>query len=248
MKKRNTINQKETEKNYLDKFKKLFPNFPLGKIHCLLQHEEPPDLEVGNIGIEVTELHLQNFKKIEEFQNELREDMQIKYDLICSIPLYVAIEFREGLQLKNEEKRGFIEKTAELVSNEVQQKNIKIGEEIKIETHDSRIEFITITYYGKIKKSNWECGMGMLVPNPCLDEIKKIIEKKNNRVGKYKRNYDEKWLLIVETGEPSSIYDDYSDICNYQYESNFDRIFVFQNIHDNYFELKNNKINILEGK
>ena len=69
MKKPITLSQKETEKTYLDKFNKLLPNFPAEEIHSLLQNEEPPDFEVGNIGIEVTELHLENLKKTESFQN-----------------------------------------------------------------------------------------------------------------------------------------------------------------------------------
>lgn len=241
MKKPITLNQKETEKTYLDKFNELLPNFPSGEIHALLQNEEPPDFELGDISIEVTEVHLENLKKTESFQNRLREDMQTRYDQICNIPLSVSIEFSEDIRLKSNEKNKFIEETVELVCNEVQKNNIKNNERINIVCPDKKIEFITVWHFSRLEKSIWQCGKGMCIPNPLLDDIKKIIDKKNKLIGTYKKNYDLKWLLIVETGEPSSMYDDYTDICNYQYKSNFDRIFVLRYWSNTFIELKINK-------
>jgi len=242
--------KKEREKQYIIKFKKLHTDFPEGKIVPIFGIKEPPDFKVGNIGIELTEIYRERKelqkniqpKKAEIFKECLVSEIQIKFEQTIKVPLMVSIGFREGLQLKGKSKQEFVEYAAELIKDIVQKKNVSENykETINLpKITGNGINYITIHYFKNLPTSIWQCDNSIWLTNPSLDQIKNRIQEKSKDILNYKeKDLEKKWLLLVETGEFSSMFRDHSDILSYQYKSCFDRIFILRDLFDVYYELK----------
>lgn len=87
---------------------------------------------------------------------------------------------------------------------------------------------MTISNFDGARKVKWSRPRGGVVPPVWHDYINQIIEQKNNKWAHYDSSCTEYWLLMIKNDN------DYSmsivieqDVLDHEYQSNFDRLFIF---------------------
>jgi hypothetical protein len=72
----------------------------------------------------------------------------------------------------------------------------------------------------------WSPDTTFWVPGVPIEKIQKIINRKNQNVTGYLKGCDEVWLLILETGSPSSYFDHFDKLKETIFVSGFARTLI----------------------
>ncbi len=85
----------------------------------------------------------------------------------------------------------------------------------------------------------WGVPRGCFVPEITAHYIQKKIHGKEQKRESYLTRCSEVWLLMVaENGVPSSYFNISPDVAEFTFQSNFDRVFYFENFDSKIIELK----------
>lgn len=230
--------QQERELSFVKNFIKSkkyseFTIFPLDN--------DPPDFILKNdhlsIGLEVTELwHERNNRPIvSAYENVILLAKQ-EFEKHTSVKLTVSFSFSGRLDITNN-------------------LDIKIGKEIGLWIIENKQLYCSLPHHSKIvkqpienipelleinfincnncKTKGWHYEPGLIYGGVLSQEqIVANIEKKRKKIKNWKQNhiYNEKWLLMVATGESSSSF------CAFKYQeidwtrlSGFDKVFILDN-------------------
>jgi len=236
----NTDKNKEKkihERKHFDLFRKVCDCIPDG----VIEESDPLDFLIHSdqsiLGIEHTEYFEKDksgfafSKKDESLQDRVKNNLGPHCNQIGLPPTILSILWKPNKPLINSRVKPLIHDIAMLVS-------INMPEEGKIVSLSSRdfkrnefpSELIGLSIYRSTKidstsvaasRTTWENTIE-------VDELKNIIVEKEKKLPLYRDKCNEVWLLIVAEGlVPSSIIKLESRIYNYSFNSQFDRIFLF---------------------
>lgn len=242
-----TSEKKEQELWYLMRFKESYDCFPDGQI----KPNEKPDFMIesdsGLVGIEVTRFFRSQpkgqrpLKEQESLREQIVKRAQSLYSKGGGSTLHTVVHFHPGMTLSKKQVQVLATQLADLVS----EIKLAVGDRVCIRhSWDNRdrfpMEIVSIAVYrpAAATKSSWgiwEFGWGSeSTPN----DIQQIISDKNKLCKTYREKCQVVWLLIVaEDFAPSSTVDVPLATRDYEYQSEFDRVFFFENFKQNVIEL-----------
>jgi hypothetical protein len=253
-------------------FQKCFPELNGAKAETC--DTDPPDGFLTHngkkIAVELTELIWDNdsngrSKKAQESLAEYIVSIaEEKYSKRALPVLYTSISFVDNYGLnKHSSDLALLSQDKDLLSDYLVEKIIQhIPDEpdqlIQIPDYNEfgdrllhqKIESIWIGKYSSLDKNCWTTSGGGCIPDITTDKLKAYITKKNKGLTKYKANYDEAWLVLIEYWSDLSGYFSFRDIdeiLKTRFDSGFDRIFIFRSRRNEIIELSLLK-NIEGGK
>lgn len=226
---------KQSRELYL--LERFLPALMMEQSYTLSQPEPPlPDalikVEGKTIGIEITALILdEKSRQREAIQGAIISRAQGIFETQHHIPLHVSISFNESANWNKLERNQialFLTETVALCLPEIShmaQSNSQFVIRRNRLLH-SYIRSVDILYSSKLTIPCWSPITSFMVPNAPADAIQQIIKRKSNNVGGYMMGCDEVWLLLLETGSPSSYYDEFEKLQEITFTSAFAKTFI----------------------
>jgi len=231
--------QKNREYAHLLAFKESIPDFPQGQISL---DEEHPDFLIHSgsetIGIEHTEVYHEprsdgSFLQAKETYAHqiLRRAKEIHGDR-GGKPALVSLSLSHGVRLNKARVEPLAATLADVVQSQMPL-NQRATEVRQTWRDDSLLplEFSSLTIFcaDSLQEPVWGPIMDFIaVPDIPSALVLSRINQKNAKVGKYRAQCDEVWLLIVVDGFRQSTWFDVSgEALRQTYQSNFDRTYLF---------------------
>jgi hypothetical protein len=253
--KENNHNQEKKDKRewaVMQLFRSSYPAFPLGR----LEKSECPDflLYAHNdlIGIELTELKYEredkdfNLRAHEDFLSDIMVDAQTIVESASNLKLIVDVHFTNelgpALSLGKDcstllLRQAFTEVIANIVmENTPEATGIRyiIDRTSKYGYHHlpAKIESISIrNMTGRFKEGLWYAGISTKVKPLSIASISQRLVVKNQKLKGYNSTCNEFWLIIIQNSFlMSSSYEPLTarEALRHYYQSDFDKVFVFE--------------------
>lgn len=230
------MNKKDRERYQLEMFKAKFSGFPTGTI---VPSEEPDFLiEDGEriIGVELTEFYRGTptnqmpRQASESLKNQIVERARAMFEGNGGPFLIVYVYFGFHLELRKNRVTELASKLAKIVSDNP----VNIGETIVLENQWDDLnyfpeEFISIDILRpfEITQPLWAVPDADVIPKFSIDTIQQVIDKKNVLTPAYRKRTQELWLLIIHGFTLSYTFEDEREVLGHNYNSDFDRVFLF---------------------
>jgi hypothetical protein len=214
---------------------------------------DPPDFifidkHDNVIGIEIRELHTsENQKAGEEHFKTIIKNAEIEFAQLSSEKICVSFQFNQRIQCSKLETQklgtviaewifGHLDQYLQLTSHSHQFENpikeIPAISELKLIKCDSCC------------KDGWKHDRGLVFGLECqLDILSTAIGEKACQVSEWNSKflYHEKWLLLVETGETSSVFSSFpSDQIDWSKYNQFNKIHIFDAFSGSVYSLNRN--------
>jgi len=213
------------------------PELLRNRPYTLLQPAPPhPDavIEVDGriVGIETTVLIMNELvKQREAAQDAILNQAQKLFEEEHQMPLHVTVDFIESANWKSLNRERVASFLATTISQWVQKlKDIpQYQSQFDIQTDGLDHEYIQqmiVSYSSKWIMPCWSPIEGFVVPQAPTQIIQDIICRKTKNFTGYLTGCDEVWLLIIETGSPSSYYEHYNELQKVEFESGFARTLI----------------------
>jgi hypothetical protein len=184
------------------------------------------------IGIETTALILnKQSRQRESAQDGILNQAQINFETQCQMPLHVTVSFVETADWEQVERKQIATFLTEVVAGcileakELAQSNSHFTI-LKDRLHHSHIRRVGVSYSHRLTLPCWSPSIGFVVPDAPADLIQDIISHKSQKIGGYLSGCEEVWLLMLETGSPSSYYDGYEKLAKLTFTSGFARTLI----------------------
>ncbi len=241
--------KKMRERSQFERFRQVCTALPVGRI----ENSEEPDFLVHSderiLGVEVTELYRppeagkQPLQEAESLQTRIVDQAQSIYEANGGPPLYVSVVFGFYERFNKKDVMALASRLAKFISS----LSINEGDRLQLENmYEDRNypEEITMLFIDRSpghKQALWHPFGAVMVPGCAPKEIQARVDAKNKLCDVYRKKCQEIWLLIVVDGfSLSTLIDLPDETLNHTYESQFDRIFLFENFRLKPFELVNN--------
>lgn len=227
------------EKFYFDRFNQQQGHFPASAITM----SDRPDVIITSdstiLGIDIREIHRPKTSKdkysIRETKaliDKIVDDAENKYTGICKTLLHIRVKFSPDISVPREDKDRLSSIIADAIHNEVSKHSL--GEVVQIHLYQSQhhielVESITGLYHPELPKSCWSADFGFQgAPILISDAIQNELNEKEKKIVGYRNRCSVVWLLLVETGEYSSHYEDELPV-DVRYSTSFDRVYLLRN-------------------
>ena len=257
------ILKKEREKKQLELFKNCFVELKDLSINII--DKDPPDgfliKDKRKVAIELTELYWNkdsdgvDKRAQESTANQIMYIAQQKYLTLGLPPLQVNVSFVDDYgPIKNKNSRNLSSSDKERLSNYIVEKvrtyypklttNTIVLDEYDINWKrilDEKINSISISRFPELTENCWVENGGGVVPGISAEKIIERINSKNEKVKKYCLEYDEAWLVMLESWTMLAGYFNFrhaEDVLTREYEFDFDRAFILRSGEKQVIELK----------
>ncbi|HSH19657.1 MAG TPA: hypothetical protein VLA03_04355, partial [Draconibacterium sp.] len=230
-------------------FRECYADFPKG----ILKPSESPDFIVQmknnhDLGIELTRLNPANaeppddkdFYKIET-RKRLIERTKELFEQTSQLKLFVKFLFSENHQINSDQEIMIAVQLVNEIRKAVQNKN---GDAFFKETiPDSKLpkglESVLIVNHPVMEISVWERANNLGVSNNVVDDIRKSIHKKDEKLGLYQKQRLNYYWLLVFTDRLRGVknYNLANKIINHKFESRFQQVFLFDLIKSEIYRL-----------
>ena len=190
------------------------------------------DVNGRKIGIETTALILDGtISRREGEQDKILNEAQKQFEKQCQMPLHVSVSFAES---GNWQKINRLQ-VASFVTDVVIRSISEVKELAQYKSHfsirkgrlnHSYIRSIGISFSNKLTIPCWSPITSFMVPDAPIEAIQNIINRKSKNIQGYLSGCDEVWLLMLETGSPSSYYDGYEKLEEHKFVSSFTRTVI----------------------
>ncbi|SFQ04818.1 hypothetical protein [Hymenobacter arizonensis] len=184
------------------------------------------------IGIEMTALILdEQSREREAKQDAILNEAQKLFEKQLHLPLHVTVDFSESGNWKNLERKQVAGLLADVVKRCVLAvKDLPESQtEFTIRTEafvHPCIHSVSIFFLSRLTVPCWTPITTFWVPDAPLEKIQEIINRKSKNVNGYLTGCDEVWLLMLETGSPSSYYDHFEKLQEVAFDSGFARTLI----------------------
>ena len=239
------MDKKDREWDCLQSFSKCFPEFPQGR----MVPTENPDFLVhtqnGILGIELTLLHRETpdakhpMQEQEVLGRQVLQKASELYDQKHLPPIHMSVHFNPQYRLVKLEVPDTARAVLDLVLATGTSSRFELKEtEENTEHWPQQIARIVGLRNPSLTKRTWSPTDAGCVPDLHPDLVQMVISRKNRRVQDYRRRCTEIWLLLVADGFGiSSTVTVTHHVTRHNYDSEFDRIFLFQRFDRQFHEL-----------
>lgn len=184
------------------------------------------------IGIEITALIIDGaISRREGDQDKILNEAQKQFEKKYQMPLHVSVSFAESANWQKINRR----QVASFVTDIVMRAISEVKEFARYKSHfsirkdrlnHSHIRSIGISYSNKLTIPCWSPITSFMVPEAPIGAIQNIINRKSKNISGYTSGCDEVWLLMLETGNPSSYYDGFEKLGECTFTSGFARTLI----------------------
>lgn len=202
---------------------------------------EPPDFVLYDenkecIGVELTELYdLNNKKDILNTFDLIIQTAKEEFEKHNSKEIGISFYFTERIDCPKREIRNLSNHIVEWVNQHLSDYDNQVTHSKTFKNPISEIpslEEISFKKCDNCNKKSWFLD-SKLVFGGAIDKrvLKKALDIKHDRIDKWNPSakYDKRWLLLISTGEQSSVFSNYRiNEINWSQYSQFDRIFIFE--------------------
>jgi hypothetical protein len=184
------------------------------------------------IGIEITTLVVdERLMQMESSQQAILSETQKIFEQQHQLPIHVTVSFEDRASWKKrdcEQVSVFLSNTvAQLVGKAKNLPQYQTQFDIVLENIEhTHINRISILYLKQLTISCWSPLGGFWVPNAAVEEVQKIISKKNQNIDGYLSGCNEVWLLILETGAQSSYFSNFEKLLPHTFGSGFAKTMI----------------------
>ncbi len=243
------FDKKQLEVLLINYFRECFFDFPKGKLSA----SESPDfiLKMKNLhelGIELTRLNPANKLMPNEeqiTQNQLREDIiketQLMFERSSDTKLFVKFLFSEKKKLSDEVKMITSVRIVNAIREKIKGRNTDVFFYVSVlKKHlPEGVEEILIVNHPGQQNNVWERSNNLGLSHNVVDDIKQTILKKEEKLLLYqKQRLNYYWLLITSDRlRGNKSYNLENKILNYQFKSNFQKVFLFDLMKSNIYQL-----------
>jgi hypothetical protein len=242
---------KQSRELYL--LEKFLPQLFHAVAYSLTQPMPPlPDVVVEvhgrRIGIELTDLIPdESARRMEKLQESILIEAQRVFENKCSLPLHVTVGFSQAINQKGLRIQQLGQQLADIVWRFVEpRKGLAAYQEqfyFQIDCHtNDYFHDVGIFYLNRITAACWSPIMSFWVPTAPTDSIQEIIRRKSRNVPGYLTGCDEVWLLIFETGSPSSYFSYYEQLRGNFFDSTFSRTLIGRIANEELVELRTKQV------
>lgn len=241
--------KKQLEILLMQYFRESYSNFPKG----LVTPSESPDFIVSfknyhQIGIELTRLFPGNAVPQDEKEikkNEFREHLiGIVRDLFeqqSPHKLFVKFLFSEEIEITVEREMMVAVQLANLIRQTVKNRTVNSFFKISISGNElpAGIEDIMIINHPVLENSVWERSNNLGVSKNVVDDIRKAIHKKDDKLRLYQKQRLNYYWLLIFTDRLRGIrsFNLGEKVRNHKFESSFQHVFLFDLIKSDIYEL-----------
>ncbi|MBF9237714.1 hypothetical protein I2I05_09945 [Hymenobacter sp. BT683] len=190
------------------------------------------EIDGRKIGIETTTLIANGeISRREGDQDKILNEAQKQFEKQCQMPLHVSVSFAESAnwhKINRQQIASFVTDIVIRSISEVKElAQYKSYFSIRKDrlSHDY-IRSIGISYSDKLTIPCWSPITSFMVPDAPVDTIQSIISRKSKNLQGYLSGCDEVWLLLLETGSPSSYYDGFDKLNEHTFTSSFSRTLI----------------------
>lgn len=230
------LTKKEIERLQLQRFRELFNGFPEGEI----EETEEPDFivysEVGNIGIEVTDLYWE----VPEGEKPRQAEESIKYriagrarDLHEELelpPVHVSIHFSNNHTFQKNIVEQLATRISKLVEQNLPEMNSKYEEGYEWVNRDyfpEEINRIAVYRFPEIKRAFFSAPDAGFIPDLSPRDIVRVLDNKNKKYAFYRKRCNELWLVVnINGSQLSSTFDIPEEAITERYRTPFERVFL----------------------
>lgn len=233
----------------MEYFRTCYKEFPKGKVVA----SESPDflLKMKNahlLGIELTRLNPVNALPLSEeaqaeieFQEQLIFKMKEHFERSCPLHLFVKYLFSDKEKIAPERELALVVKLAILIKEKVEGKNVNgfFKESIHKTQLPAGIDEVAIIYHPVLETSVWERSNNLGVSNDVLDDIRKAIYKKDEKLRLYQKQHLNYYWLLITTDRLRGIkaFNLSNKINNQKFESRFQHVFLLDLVKAEVLEL-----------
>lgn len=240
--------KKADERFYVDAFIAMRPDLGIKDI----QDSESPDFlctVFGIItGIEITQFYFPSKAKrppqaMDAYRNRLTVLLQELHAHGQYLPIHVSIHLFSDDHLLTRQSR---EKLAYKILSFVKDRIPPIGPHVEHVTDEEApdllalgVDRIMMIRTNSLTKATYAIGHASFIPESKSALIQEIIDQKSSLIPEYQKKASALWLLILSgTGGLHSIIDFENDVLTAEYETTFDRVFIFRTFGAHIHELK----------
>lgn len=184
------------------------------------------------IGIETTALILNGeISRREGDQDKILNEAQKQFEKQYQMPLHVSVSFAESANWQKLNRQHVASFVTDIVIRSISE----VKELAQFKSHfsirkdrlnHSHIRSIGISFSNKLTVPCWSPITSFMVPDAPIEVIQNIINRKSKNIRGYLSGCDEVWLLMLETGSPSSYYDGYEKLERHKFISGFTRTLI----------------------
>ncbi len=247
-----------SERRELETFVRLLGEFDA----AVCEFSDRPDLIIRGtaalVGVEHTRIFRNSpelpsgrqRKPQERFQQQIADRARATFRQTSSLALYLTVSFAEPSDYRARDVSTVGDELAQSVSQVLRLSGAQAlqDRDIRIEEWDLRSRGYPFprgvdSFHFKIHTNPayelWGPAYGYAVPKLSVEAVEDVIERKEKRIGEYLSRCERVWLLIVtDTGMPSSHYEVPEEVTEYQYQTQFERLFVMTCFHSSLVQLK----------
>lgn len=241
--------KKQLEILIMQYFRKSYNGFPKGKVHST----ESPDFTINMknyhvLGIELTRLNPENAEALDEvgyinissrehFINFAKE----LFEQDSMLKMFVKFLFSEGKIISEERKLAVAVQTVNSIKTVVQNKknNTFFKETITQSQLPDGLDEVLIVHHPGLGTSIWERSNNLGVSNDVVDDIRKSIHKKDEKLRLYQKQRLNYYWLLITTDRLRGVktFNLPDKIINHQFYSRFQHVFLFDLIKSNVYQL-----------
>lgn len=231
------MEKKERELKFLNNFLAAY-----GSRHSIdpKNYGEPPDFVLYDenkecIGIELTELYdLNNKKDILNTFDLIIQTAKEEFEKQNSKVIGISFCFTERIDCPKREILNLSNHIVEWVNQHLSDYDNQVSHSKTFKNPISEIPSLKEISFKKCvncDKKSWLRNSKLVIGNS-LDRsvLKDAVKKKHDAIDRWSSSvkYDKKWLLLISTGEQSSVFSNYRiNEIEWSRYSQFDRIFIF---------------------
>lgn len=237
--------KKTHEFKFLEHFLELYP---INQDYKIINSESPDFILQTNsdtIGIEITRIYQDlkirgesTLKKGESIQQKIASRTAKIVANNSSINLQIDLDFYSNFiddslvdSLSNQAAKIVLQYLPTLNTNQFDYNSIN-----SYRILPNEISSIFIMHHKSFKETFGTTGGGGLVPDPTPELIQIVINRKENKLSKFKP-CSFYWLIIAEGMSYASMFDDFDKLVNYKFESSFDKVFVLRTLQNSIIKL-----------
>ncbi len=237
MKSNNKISQRNRELGFFRNFIKSF-NFEQNGFIQL--KNDPPDFLINNetnktIGVELCELwDTNNQKEVQSAYEKVIFHSKDEFQNLSKTEICVSFHFQGRIDISNNNYIYFGSVISSWIYNQMDDYNRFVDHSLSYSNPIEDIpelKDITFIKCDNCSKRGWFYDPQLIYGGQLReDHLLDCIRKKHSRVTSWNRehSFNQKWLLLICTGERSSVFSDYGlDRINWSEFSDFDRIYIF---------------------
>jgi hypothetical protein len=241
--------KKQLEIALMHYFRDCYPDFPKGK----MTPSESPDFIVtlksrNALGIELTRLNPINAQtpdKQELTQQKSEEDIietarQI-FESNSPFRLFVKFLFSGNETIEDDRKLILAVQLANIIRQSVENKTTAsfFRKTLDSGSLPRGIESILIVNHPALNNSFWERSNNLGVSKNVVADIRETIQKKDKKLMLYQKQRLNYYWLLITTDRLRGVksYNLHNKILNHNFQSRFQRVFLFDLIKSNIFEL-----------